>query len=144
MATPVIRLLSLPCYRIKGLTSDLIGQLDSTSDGRDVQTMLERFTLYSYFAVIVMIQILQSYVSSDDWEMSHQNDCDTDKLTGLEDFGLLLRPLGLTEKKLVPDPITFTEPDPLGALVYSSADTTSTAAPKGILMLSFAIYCRIL
>ncbi|XP_044188776.1 probable E3 ubiquitin-protein ligase HERC1 isoform X6 [Thunnus albacares] len=85
--------------RIKGLTCDLIGQLDSTSD--------------------------------DDWEMSHQDECDTDKLTGLEDFGLLLRPLGLTEKKLVPDPIAFTEPDPLGALVYRSADPMRAVAPKG-------------
>ncbi|KAM7392705.1 hypothetical protein PAMA_007702 [Pampus argenteus] len=85
--------------RIKGLTCDLIGQLDSTSD--------------------------------DDWEMSHQDYCDTDKLTGLEDFGLLLRPLGLTEKKLVPDPIAFTEPDPLGALVYRSADSTRAVVPKG-------------
>ncbi|XP_040012788.1 probable E3 ubiquitin-protein ligase HERC1 isoform X4 [Xiphias gladius] len=90
---------SSKCERIKGLTSDLIGQLDSTSD--------------------------------DDWEMSHGDNCDTDKLTGLEDFGLLLRPLGLTEKKLVPDPIAFTEPDPLGAWVYSSADPTRTVAPKG-------------
>ena len=70
-------------------------------------------------------------VCSDDWEMSHQDEFDTDKLTGLEDFGLLLRPLGLTEKKLVPDPIVFTEPDPLGALVYSSGCPTRTAA-KGI------------
>ncbi|KAM8827696.1 putative E3 ubiquitin-protein ligase HERC1 isoform 4-T4 [Spinachia spinachia] len=85
--------------RIKGLTSDLIGQLDSTSD--------------------------------DDWEISHRDECDADKLTGLEDFGLLLRPLGLTEKKLVPDPIAFTEPDPLGALVYSSADPTRAAAVRG-------------
>ncbi|KAI3361765.1 hypothetical protein L3Q82_002108 [Scortum barcoo] len=85
--------------RIKGLTSDLIGQLDSTSD--------------------------------DDWEMSHKDECDTDKLTGLEDFGLLLRPLGLTEKKLVPDPITFTEPDPLGAQVYSTAEPTKALVPKG-------------
>ncbi|KAM3600471.1 uncharacterized protein V6R79_024041 [Siganus canaliculatus] len=85
--------------RIKGLTSDLIGQLDSTSD--------------------------------DDWEMSHQDECDADKLTGLEDFGLLLRPLGLTEKKPVPDPIAFTESDPLGALVYSSADPSRAAAHKG-------------
>ncbi|XP_068430797.1 probable E3 ubiquitin-protein ligase HERC1 isoform X3 [Clinocottus analis] len=85
--------------RIKGLTSDLIGQLDNTSD--------------------------------DDWEISHRDECDADKLTGLEDFGLLLRPLGLTENKLVPDPIAFTEPDPLGALVYSSADPTRAAASKG-------------
>lgn len=69
---------------------------------------------------------------SDDWEISHQDDRDTDKLTGLEDFGLLLRPLGLTETKLVPDPIAFTEPDPLGALVYSSADAMNTVASKGI------------
>lgn len=69
---------------------------------------------------------------SDDWEINHQEECDTDKLTGLEDFGLLLRPLGLTEKKLVPDPIAFAEPDPLGALVYSSADPTRAVAPKGI------------
>ncbi|XP_065821674.1 probable E3 ubiquitin-protein ligase HERC1 isoform X4 [Labrus bergylta] len=85
--------------RIKGLTSDLVGHLDSTSD--------------------------------DDWEISHQDECDTDKLTGLEDFGLLLRPLGLTEKKLVPDPIPFTEPDPLGALVYRTDDPRRAIAPKG-------------
>lgn len=74
----------------------------------------------------------------DDWEMSHQDEYDTDKLTGLEDFGLLLRPLGLTEKKLVPDPIAFTEPDPLGALVYSSACPARAAAHKG--MISFLLY----
>ncbi len=65
--------------------------------------------------------------------MSHQDECDVDKLTGLEDFGLLLRPLGLTEKKLVPEPIVFIQPDPLGALVYSSTDPTRAVAPKGIM-----------
>ncbi|XP_041825741.1 probable E3 ubiquitin-protein ligase HERC1 isoform X2 [Melanotaenia boesemani] len=88
--------------RIKGLTSDLIGQMDSTSD--------------------------------DDWEMSHHDEYDTGKLTGLEDFGLLLRPLGLTEKKLVPDPIIFMEPDPLGTLVYSSGYPTRTAAKGNALV----------
>ncbi|KAK2888184.1 probable E3 ubiquitin-protein ligase HERC1 isoform X2 [Channa argus] len=85
--------------RIKGLTSDLIGQLDSISD--------------------------------DDWEFSYQEECERDKLTGLEDFGLLLKPLGLTEKKLVPDPIAFTEPDPLGSQVYRSADPTKEVPTKG-------------
>uniref|UniRef100_UPI003AAEB7BA probable E3 ubiquitin-protein ligase HERC1 n=1 Tax=Centroberyx gerrardi TaxID=166262 RepID=UPI003AAEB7BA len=88
--------------RMKGLTYDLIGQLDSISD--------------------------------DDWEMGHQDDGDTDKLTGLEDFGLLLRPLGLTEKKQVPDPIAFTEADPLGALVHSSSDHMRALVPKGIVV----------
>lgn len=75
----------------------------------------------------------------DDWEMSHQDEYDTEKLTGLEDFGLLLRPLGLTEKKLVPDPIAFTEPDPLGALVYSSACPSRAPVPKGIISFCFVI-----
>lgn len=44
----------------------------------------------------------------------------------------MLRPLGLTEKKPVPDPIAFTEPDPLGAMVYSSADSARAVAHKGI------------
>ncbi|XP_029920656.1 probable E3 ubiquitin-protein ligase HERC1 isoform X2 [Myripristis murdjan] len=72
--------------------------------------------------------------SDDDWEIGHQDDGDTDKLTGLEDFGLLLRPLGLTEKRQVPDPITFSEADPLGALGHSSADHMRALAPKGIVL----------
>nr|XP_015798394.2 probable E3 ubiquitin-protein ligase HERC1 isoform X1 [Nothobranchius furzeri] len=87
--------------RIKGLTSDLIGQMDNTSD--------------------------------DDWEMCHRDEDDTDKLTGLEDFGVLLRPLGLMEKKLIPDPIIFTEPDPLGALVYSVSLPARASAKSGAL-----------
>ncbi|XP_072310878.1 probable E3 ubiquitin-protein ligase HERC1 isoform X3 [Eucyclogobius newberryi] len=65
----------------------------------------------------------------DDWDLSH-SDCVSDKLTGLEDFGLLLRPLGLNEKKLVPDPIDFSAPDPLGALVYNSADSTKAVTVR--------------
>ncbi|XP_066501303.1 probable E3 ubiquitin-protein ligase HERC1 isoform X2 [Hoplias malabaricus] len=71
--------------RMRGVASDLIGRLDSTSD--------------------------------DEWDPGHQEDSDSDRLTGLEDFGVLLRPLGLSEKKAIPDPIPFTEPDPLGANV---------------------------
>lgn len=51
----------------------------------------------------------------DEWDPRNQEASDSDRLTGLEDFGMLLRPLGLSEKKLIPDPIPFTEPDPLGA-----------------------------
>uniref|UniRef100_A0A1A7W928 HECT-type E3 ubiquitin transferase n=1 Tax=Iconisemion striatum TaxID=60296 RepID=A0A1A7W928_9TELE len=87
--------------RIKGLTSDLIGQMDNASD--------------------------------DDWEMGRHDEDDTDKLTGLEDFGVLLRPLGLTEKKLIPDPIFFTEPDPLGALVYSVSVPARASSKSGAL-----------
>uniref|UniRef100_A0A8C1NKA8 HECT-type E3 ubiquitin transferase n=1 Tax=Cyprinus carpio TaxID=7962 RepID=A0A8C1NKA8_CYPCA len=74
--------------RARGLASDLIGQLDGTSE--------------------------------DEWDLGNQEDSDSDRLTGLEDFGILLRPLGLSEKKPVPDPIPFIEHDPLGALVSGS------------------------
>uniref|UniRef100_A0A8B9HD78 HECT-type E3 ubiquitin transferase n=1 Tax=Astyanax mexicanus TaxID=7994 RepID=A0A8B9HD78_ASTMX len=94
----------------KGLASDLIGRLDSTSD--------------------------------DEWDLGHQEDSDSDRLTGLEDFGVLLRPLGLSEKKLIPDPIPFTEPDPLGAnvtgdnsLQYRGVVSTELKGAAGMLSL---------
>ncbi|XP_076139905.1 putative E3 ubiquitin-protein ligase HERC1 isoform X8 [Alosa pseudoharengus] len=83
----------------KGLASDLIGRLDSTSD--------------------------------DEWELGNQEAADADRLTGQEDFGLLLRPLGLSEKKLVPDPIPFTEADPLGAITSSSLSGESSLLHRG-------------
>ncbi|XP_031681979.1 probable E3 ubiquitin-protein ligase HERC1 isoform X1 [Oncorhynchus kisutch] len=86
--------------RLKGLASDLIGRLDSTSD--------------------------------EDWELGPLDDSDPDRLTGLEDFGVLLRPLGLSEKKLVPDPIPFTENDPLGALVNSTSNPDGSMIQKGV------------
>lgn len=64
----------------------------------------------------------------DDWE---REECDTEKLTGLEDFGVLLRPLGLSERKLSPDPIPFIESDPLGALVTSAISHGKAAFCKG-------------
>uniref|UniRef100_A0A8C7IFA5 HECT-type E3 ubiquitin transferase n=1 Tax=Oncorhynchus kisutch TaxID=8019 RepID=A0A8C7IFA5_ONCKI len=93
-------ILFLSLLRLKGLASDLIGRLDSTSD--------------------------------EDWELGPLDDSDPDRLTGLEDFGVLLRPLGLSEKKLVPDPIPFTENDPLGALVNSTSNPDGSMIQKGV------------
>uniref|UniRef100_A0A9J8CIV4 HECT-type E3 ubiquitin transferase n=1 Tax=Cyprinus carpio carpio TaxID=630221 RepID=A0A9J8CIV4_CYPCA len=86
--------------RARGLVSDLIGQLDGTSE--------------------------------DEWDLGNQEDSDSDRLTGLEDFGILLRPLGLSEKKPVPDPIPFTEHDPLGALVSGSVSGNNNLLYKGV------------
>ncbi|XP_052393189.1 probable E3 ubiquitin-protein ligase HERC1 isoform X2 [Carassius gibelio] len=86
--------------RARGLVSDLIGQLDGTSE--------------------------------DEWDLGNQEDSDSDRLTGLEDFGILLRPLGLSEKKPVPDPIPFIEHDPLGALVSGSASGNNSLLYKGV------------
>ncbi|XP_016106101.1 probable E3 ubiquitin-protein ligase HERC1 [Sinocyclocheilus grahami] len=86
--------------RARGLASDLIGQLDGTSE--------------------------------DEWDLGNQEDSDSGRLTGLEDFGILLRPLGLSEKKPVPDPIPFTEHDPLGALVSGSVSGDNNLLYKGV------------
>ncbi|KTF81529.1 hypothetical protein cypCar_00034523, partial [Cyprinus carpio] len=86
--------------RARGLASDLIGQLDGTSE--------------------------------DEWDLGNQEDSDSDRLTGLEDFGILLRPLGLSEKKPVPDPIPFIEHDPLGALVSGSVSGDNNPLYKGV------------
>ncbi|KAI7795921.1 putative E3 ubiquitin-protein ligase HERC1-like [Triplophysa rosa] len=84
----------------RGLVSDLIGQLDGTSD--------------------------------EEWDPGNPEDLDSDRLTGLEDFGTLLRPLGLSEKKPVPDPIPFSEHDPLGALASGSVSADSNLLYKGV------------
>ncbi len=67
----------------------------------------------------------------DEWDLGYQEDSDSDRLTGLEDFGILLRPLGLSEKKPVPDPIPFTEHDPLGALVSGLVSGDNNMLYKG-------------
>ncbi|XP_035245722.1 probable E3 ubiquitin-protein ligase HERC1 isoform X2 [Anguilla anguilla] len=69
--------------------------------------------------------------SDDEWDLCPRDDSDADRLTGQEDFGVLLRPLGLSEKKLVPDPILFTEHDPLGALVANSINSDKASIFKG-------------
>ncbi|KAJ8402341.1 hypothetical protein AAFF_G00368300 [Aldrovandia affinis] len=70
--------------------------------------------------------------SDDEWELGRRDDGDdADRLTGQEDFGVLLRPLGLSEKKLFPDPILFTEHDPLGALVANSVNNDKAVVLKG-------------
>lgn len=67
----------------------------------------------------------------DEWDPVNQEDLESDRLTGLEDFGTLLRPLGLSEKKPVPDPIPFSEHDPLGALASGSVSADTHLLYKG-------------
>ncbi|KAM6984699.1 putative E3 ubiquitin-protein ligase HERC1 [Aplochiton taeniatus] len=79
-----------------------------------------------------LIGRLDSTGSDDDWELSLQEESDSDRLTGQEDFTQLLRPLGLSEKRLVPDPISFSEPDPLGALVHGAGRPERVLVQKGL------------
>lgn len=53
-------------------------------------------------------------------------DVDEDeKLTGEEEFELLAGPLGLSERRIVPEPVQFPDSDPLGASVAMVTATNS-------------------
>ena len=60
---------------------------------------------------------------SEDWDML---DVDEDeKLTGEEEFEMLAGPLGLGERRLVPEAVQFPDSDPLGASVAMVTATNS-------------------
>ncbi|XP_056876992.1 probable E3 ubiquitin-protein ligase HERC1 isoform X3 [Takifugu flavidus] len=65
----------------------------------------------------------QDSVYEEDWDML---DVDEDeKLTGEEEFELLAGPLGLSERKIVPEAVQFPDSDPLGASVAMVTATNS-------------------
>ncbi|XP_047218559.1 probable E3 ubiquitin-protein ligase HERC1 isoform X5 [Girardinichthys multiradiatus] len=65
----------------------------------------------------------QDSVYEEDWDML---DVDEDeKLTGEEEFELLSGPLGLSERRIVPEPVQFPDSDPLGASVAMVTATNS-------------------
>ncbi|KAA8579332.1 hypothetical protein FQN60_010672, partial [Etheostoma spectabile] len=67
----------------------------------------------------------QDSVYEEDWDML---DVDEDeKLTGEEEFELLAGPLGLNERRIVPEAVQFPDSDPLGASVaMTSVDKSSS------------------
>ncbi|KAM5242070.1 putative E3 ubiquitin-protein ligase HERC1 isoform 18-T27 [Hipposideros larvatus] len=65
----------------------------------------------------------QDSVYEEDWDML---DVDEDeKLTGEEEFELLAGPLGLNDRRIVPEPVQFPDSDPLGASVAMVTATNS-------------------
>uniref|UniRef100_A0A3Q1JCX7 HECT-type E3 ubiquitin transferase n=1 Tax=Anabas testudineus TaxID=64144 RepID=A0A3Q1JCX7_ANATE len=65
----------------------------------------------------------QDSVYEEDWDML---DVDEDeKLTGEEEFELLAGPLGLSERKIVPEAVQFPDSDPLGASIAMVTATNS-------------------
>ncbi|XP_032830981.2 putative E3 ubiquitin-protein ligase HERC1 isoform X4 [Petromyzon marinus] len=71
----------------------------------------------------------QESLYEEDWDLLEVDE--DDRLTGLEDFDLLAAPLGLNERKIVPDPVQFPDSDPLGASV---AMVTATSGMEETLM----------
>ncbi|KAI3377882.1 hypothetical protein L3Q82_008463 [Scortum barcoo] len=65
----------------------------------------------------------QDSVYEEDWDML---DVDEDeKLTGEEEFELLAGPLGLNERRIVPEAVQFPDSDPLGASIAMVTATNS-------------------
>ncbi len=61
--------------------------------------------------------------ATEDWDML---DVDEDeKLTGEEEFELLAGPLGLSERRIVPEAVQFPDSDPLGASIAMVTATNS-------------------
>lgn len=72
----------------------------------------------SFFSYIVF-----ALSASEDWDML---DVDEDeKLTGEEEFELLAGPLGLSERRIVPESVQFPDSDPLGASIAMVTATNS-------------------
>ncbi|XP_033842077.1 probable E3 ubiquitin-protein ligase HERC1 isoform X2 [Periophthalmus magnuspinnatus] len=65
----------------------------------------------------------QDSVYEEDWDMLDVDE--EDKLTGEEEFELLAGPLGLSERRIVPEAVQFSDSDPLGASIAMVTATNS-------------------
>ena len=72
-------------------------------------------------------------------EMDMLSDDMNPKLQGLDAFENTMGTLGLSERRPVPDPVTFDQPDPLGASVVASKVTGLDARSSNSKMLFYAI-----
>ena len=69
------------------------------------------FSSFSYILLQFVIKCSMSIAESPDM-LSEEAD---PKMQGLEKFETIMLSLGLSERKPIPEPISFPEPDPLGA-----------------------------
>lgn len=60
---------------------------------------------------------------AEDWDMLEVDE--EEKLTGEEEFELLAGPLGLSERRIVPEAVQFPDSDPLGASIAMVTATNS-------------------
>uniref|UniRef100_A0A3Q3XB61 HECT-type E3 ubiquitin transferase n=1 Tax=Mola mola TaxID=94237 RepID=A0A3Q3XB61_MOLML len=65
----------------------------------------------------------QDSVYEEDWDMLEVDE--EEKLTGEEEFELLAGPLGLSERRIVPEAVQFPDSDPLGASIAMVTATNS-------------------
>lgn len=63
------------------------------------------------------------FCPAEDWDMLDVDDAE--RLTGEEEFDLLSAPLGLSERRPVPEAVHFSDTDPLGASVAMITATNS-------------------
>ncbi|TSK72182.1 putative E3 ubiquitin-protein ligase HERC1 [Bagarius yarrelli] len=93
-----LRLADNQPHGTRGMATDLIGRLDSISDGMSFswRTTFQNIKIVASYKVVCVCVL-------DEWEQPDVSD--PERLTGLEDFDVLLSPLGLSEKKPIPEPI---------------------------------------
>lgn len=90
---------------------------------RGVQASAYRCMHLFCFLFVFYISSVFALPAAEDWDML---DVDEDeKLTGEEEFELLAGPLGLSERRIVPEAVQFPDSDPLGASVAMVTATNS-------------------
>ncbi|XP_028822113.1 probable E3 ubiquitin-protein ligase HERC1 [Denticeps clupeoides] len=65
----------------------------------------------------------QESVYEEDWDMLDEDE--DERLTGEEEFEMLSTPLGLSERRNIPEPVQFADCDPLGASIAMVTATNS-------------------
>lgn len=112
--------------RYKGQAPDLLGKQDSVYEGTvyyEHRSILTVIWCNSCFLLESLTSNVFFGPTTEDWDML---DVDEDeKLTGEEEFELLAGPLGLNERRIVPEAVQFPDSDPLGASVAMVTATNS-------------------
>lgn len=107
-------------FRYKGQAPDLLGKQDSVYEGKVYFKRRDEMRLMSVCDFTSFVSVCPS---AEDWDML---DVDEDeKLTGEEEFELLAGPLGLSERRIVPEAVQFPDSDPLGASIAMVTATNS-------------------
>lgn len=77
-----------------------------------------------YWRLCVLANVSEhTFCPAEDWDMLDVDDAE--HLTGEEEFELLSAPLGLSERRPVPEAVHFPDTDPLGASVAMVTATNS-------------------
>lgn len=111
------------CDVFSGIRARLLTSWESRTVSMKVRSIMNRFKLTSRPFIFNFKLFVFVRPATEDWDML---DVDEDeKLTGEEEFELLAGPLGLSERRIVPEAVQFPDSDPLGASIAMVTATNS-------------------